>query len=219
VQKANGCSLRLHLIPASAKNARGLSHEIALHKARLDTDPDRCLSLDPTTTLVPSLARIRGGVSTEVAAAHDQLLESQAAMTRREEQAQERADELQSLKDSLAKLEKDEKRLRDEHADELAKKKAETEALEEQIIHAKNNAGANVAAANAEREALEKELAEFKAEAGQTRERIYAQLVSSLDMLTLHKEQVETQLAGLRAHNEDKINSLAPLLDDTVELS
>ena len=47
---------------------------------------------------------------------------------------------------------------------------------------------------SAERIALQKEYNEFKSTAAASRERMYSQLVSSIDMLTLHKENVEAQV-------------------------
>ena len=59
---------------------------------------------------------------------------------------------------------------------------------------------------------------QFKLVSGQTREKIYSQLVSSLDMLTLHKETLETQLLSLKKHVATKMDTLSPLLDDTIEV-
>ena len=76
------------------------------------------------------------------------------------------------------------------------------------------------AGSSAERTALQKEYDEFKITAAASRERMYSQLVSSIDMLTLHKENVEAQLAGLRKHCTGKIDSLFTSLNETaVELA
>ena len=132
----------------------------------------------------------------------------------------ERSEQLATLKSDLTKLEAQEKRMKEEQKEELRKVKAETEALEEQMAKAKSATGANVAASEAELAALQKEYDEWSTSAAATRERIYNQLVSSIDMLTLHKEDVENQLAGLKKYCDDKCEALAPLLDEgAVELA
>ena len=72
----------------------------------------------------------------------------------------------------------------------------------------------------AELVALQREYDEWSTSAAATRERIYNQLVSSIDMLTLHKEDVENQLDGLKKYCKEKEEALAPLLDEgAVELA
>lgn len=73
-----------------------------------------------------------------------------------------------------------------------------------------------VATSQSELAALQKELDDFTEEAAKTRERMYAHLVSSLDMLTLHKETVEKQLASLKQHAASKLDLLRPLLVDEI---
>ena len=222
VTSANNCSLRLHLIPGAAKNARGVSHELRLQKSSLEAaEPDKLLSGDVQGVLLPGLQYVKGHVTGELASAQDALLESEEAAARREQGAQERAESLAALKEELAKLEAQDKRLREEHAEELAKVKAETESLEEQMVVARSVTGQKVTDSAAELAALQKEYDEFSAQAGATRDRIYNQLVSALDMLALHKETVEKQLAGLKQHCAAKMDALAPLLDEesAVELA
>lgn len=220
VQQANNCSLRLHLVPSDAKNARGVSHEIALNKSQLTSDPSSLVSLNPSSELLPALQRVKAATASEVAAAQDTLLQSEVTATRREESGHERADQLSNLKAALAKLEKEEKQLRDEHAASLADRKAETERLEEQIKRAKSVNGQEVAASAADLSTLQKEYDDFKAHAAAGRERMYSQLVSSIDMLTLHKENIENQLLGLKKHCGAKMDSLnQSLRDEAVEVA
>ena len=95
-----------------------------------------------------------------------------------------------------------------------------TEALEEKLRRAKSVNGQEVAASSAELTGLQKEHDEFKVTAAAARERMYSQLVSSIDMLTLHKEDVENQLDGLKKYCKEKEEALAPLLDEgAVELA
>ena len=76
------------------------------------------------------------------------------------------------------------------------------------------------AGSSAERTALQKEYDEFKITAAASRERMYSQLVSSIDMLTLHKETIEGQLAGLKKHTAGKMDALqAALRQDAVEIA
>ena len=53
-------------------------------------------------------------------------------------------------------------------------------------------------------------------ETDKKREKMYLHLVSSLDMLALHKENVEKQLASLKQHCAAKMEMLQPLLVDEV---
>ena len=156
VQQANNYSLRLHLIPKSAKNAKGYNHEISLNKSKLTADPSALVGpLDSAGHLQPSLQRVKAATAAEVTQAQDALLESESALTRRDEQSQERAEQLASLKAQLAKLEREEKELRDEHAAELAERKAETERLEEMIRKAKSANGQEVTASSNELHSLQ----------------------------------------------------------------
>ena len=214
VQQANNCSLRLHLIPKSAKNAKGYNHEISLNKSKLTADPSALVGpLDSAGHLQPSLQRVKAATAAEVTQAQDALLESESALTRRDEQSQERAEQLASLKAQLAKLEREEKELRDEHAAELAERKAETERLEEMIRKAKSANGQEVTASSNELQSLQKEFDDFTSHAAAARERMYSQLVSSIDMLTLHKENIENQLAGLKKHCSAKMDQLQTAIE------
>lgn len=208
VQKANSCLLRLHMIKASAKNANGVSHELALNKHLLDTAPEQLLSVDTKEVLLPGLQRVKKGVNDEVLVAQDELLENERNARRREEDAAERAEQLSALMADLAKLEKEEKRMREEHAKELSDMKAETEALEEQIVRRRADTGQTVAASQSELKALQKELDEFNETAKRTREKIYSQLNSSLDMLLMHKDEVEKSLTSLKEHCAAKMDVL-----------
>ena len=81
VQQINNCSLRLHLIPASARSARGVSHEISLHKtkvcsrgrpaARTHTPPQAlaraCRPADRTRAADFSPARFLGSIAPRTA--------------------------------------------------------------------------------------------------------------------------------------------------------
>ena len=91
VQQANDKSLRLHLIPAEAKNAGGVSHQIELLKHLLPTEPHKLLNLDPSAVVKPSLAQLKERFARELAAAQDQKLEAEEAETKRLEEAQARA--------------------------------------------------------------------------------------------------------------------------------
>jgi len=217
VQQLNNCSLRLHMIPAEAKNAGGASHQIALQTDRLSSDPESLLSLDPTAVLIPTLSRLRGGFSEELGSAQDELLAAEEQQARRDEEAAERRDELAALNAQLTKLEKEAERAKDEHAKELAERKAETEQLEEKLHAARSTAGQDVVASQSEVSALRKELDEFNQEAAKQRERMYSILNSSLDMLLLHKENVENQLRSLKQHVAAKKDALVPLLHDDIE--
>ena len=166
--------------------------------------------------LVPGLQRVKAGFSAELSAAQDALLECEEEGTRREEQGHERSDELARLKAEQEKLEREEKRLREEHAKELADRKAETDRLEESLQSAKSANGQSVVASQSELAALQKELDEFTEDAAKKREKMYLHLVSSLDMLALHKENVEKQLASLKQHCAAKMEMLQPLLVDEV---
>ena len=208
VQQANNFSLRLHLMPASASNAGGQSHELALRMDRLESAPEELLNMETKKLLLPSLQRIKQSVHQEVGIAHDELLESEGMLARREVAAGERAEQLTSLKADLVKLEKEEKRLREVHAKELSDMKAETEALEEQIASGRIATGQTTAASQAELKALQKELDEFTRKKKSEMDRIYSQVTSSCDMLLHHKETVQAQLASLREHCHSKMDSL-----------
>ena len=94
------------------------------------------------------------------------------------------------------------------------------EELEEQIRKAKSVSGQEVAASASELGALQKEHDDFRLTAAAARERMYSQLVSSIDMLTLHKETIEGQLAGLKKHTAGKMDALqAALRQDAVEIA
>ena len=84
------------------------------------------------------------------------------------------------------------------------------EALEEQIRKAKCFNDHEIAVSSAELGVLRKEHDNFKATAVASRERMYSQLVSSIDMLTLHKENIEHQLARLKKHCTVKMDVLPP---------
>ena len=220
VQSANNGSLRLHLVPSDAKHAHGVHYEIRLDKGALTDDPSSVGPLDRSGQLLDALQRVKASVAAEVAAAQDQLLESEEAAMRREEDGHERLEELSSLKAQLAKLEKEEKQLRDEHTASLAECKAETEALEEQIRKAKSVNGKEVADSSAELTALQKEYDEFKSSSAAARERMYSQLISTMDMLTLHKENMENQLLGLKKHCAGKMDALNQALSaEAIELA
>lgn len=66
MQKLNNGSLRLELIPASAKRAAGVTHDIALRKELLGTQPEALLSLDVGAVVVPSLHRVKAEFGTEL---------------------------------------------------------------------------------------------------------------------------------------------------------
>ena len=217
VQQANNCSLRLHLVPSGAKHANGCDHEIHLDKARLADEPSGLVLMQPHNTLQHALHRIKGAVGAEVNAAQDHVLEAEQGMSQREEHAGERAEEIASLKASLAKLEKEEKDVRDGNAAQLADRKAETERLEEQIKRAKSVNGQDFAQSSAELTALQKEYDEFTTNSAHARERMYEQLTSELDLLAQHKEMIENELGGLKRHISVKIDALGG--DEAVELA
>ena len=117
-------------------------------------------------------------------------------------------------------MDREKKRLEEEHAKELNNCRTETEELEERMRQAREDSGQSAIASHAELTNLQKDLDEFNATSALARERMYSQLVSCLDMLTLHKENLETQLGGLKKHCAAKSESLAPLLGDgTIEIA
>ena len=213
VQAANNCALRLQLIPATAKNACGVSHQLELRKHLLPTMPEQLLSLDAGAVVLPALARVKAGFSHDVGSEQDALLEAEEGEARREEERRERQEQLASLKAQLAKLEKEEKAAREQHARELEERNAEVESLAEQMSAARNAAGTSLVASQSELGALQKELDEFSAASALTRDRMYNQLVSALDMLMLHKEHIDNQLKSLKTHCASKMEMLAPLLE------
>lgn len=214
IQQVNNCSLRLHLIPADSKNARGVSYKMVLDKSMLETDADTLLSIDTRGVMMPGLLDVKASVNVKVAEAQERLLSSDEDISRREDDVAERGEQLANLKAALAKLERQEKNLRDEHSRELSDMKAQTEELEEQIRLGRSVTGQSVATSTAELASVQASLDETTETAARTREKVYSQLVSSLDMLTLHKETVETALKGLKEHCAAKMEQLAPLLDE-----
>lgn len=215
MQQANNCSLRLHLIPATAKNARGTSHQLELRKHLLSaaTAPEQLLNLDVGKVALPGLARVKAGLASELAAEQDALLAAEERETRRDEEQQERADELATLKTQLARVEREEKNTRETHAAELDERRAETEAMQDRILKARSATGSSLVASQTELDQLRKELDDFNAQSGIARERMHNQLVSALDMLMLHKEHIENHLLGVKAHCAAKTEHLAPLLE------
>lgn len=199
---------------------RGVAHELALPSHLLEAEPSSSTHLDPSGGLLPKLHALKSATAAEVTQAQDDLLISEEGATRREEDRQERLEQLSTLKAALAKLERDDKALRDEHAAELAGCKAEVEKLEDQIRKAKSHNGQEVAQSASELSALQKEYDDFTAHAAASRERMYNLLISSLDMLSLHKENVETQLRGLKTHCEAKRDALmVAIRSEAVELA
>ena len=219
VHRLNTASLKLELVPSEAKHAAGRTHEVSLRTKLLPTDPDALLSVDLPSVLMPSLQRVKSGFSAELSGLQDTLLERENEQVCRDEAAQERDDELAALRASLQRLEREEKTMKAEHAAELARRKAETEELEEQLSRSKTAAGQSVKDSDVEVARLQKELDEFALETKKRRETMYAQLVSSIDMLFVHKDNVEKQLASLEAHCASKKEMLQPLLvDEPVDL-
>ena len=111
-QQANNSALRLLLIPAEAKNAGGVSHQIDLQKHLLQSEPWRLLSIDPTAVIKPSLVQLKGSFSHDFKAAQDAQLEAEDAQTQRDEEKQQRGEELQQLKAVMQRLELEEKLVR-----------------------------------------------------------------------------------------------------------
>lgn len=214
VQEANNRALKLHLIPGSAKNARGVSHQLELRKHLLPTAPEQLLSLDTAGVVLPGLRRVKAGFAAELQSEQDEALGAEERQTRREEEQQERLDQLTQLKASLTRLEREEKKTREAHARELEERRAETEATQDRVLKARSANGSGLLASQAELGTLQKELDDFTASSGIARERMHNQLVSALDMLMLHKEHVESHIKGLKTHCEAKMDLLAPLLAD-----
>lgn len=212
VQQSNNNALRLQMIPADAKNAGGVSHQVELQRHLLTSAPDRILSVDVGANLKPALQRLRSAFVQELRVAHDKLLEAEEAEKQREDDKLERVEELANLKSSYANLEREEKLRREQHARELEERNMETEGIREKIHRSRAAKGQSVAQSQAELLALQKTYEEFLSNSQHTREKMYNQLVSSLDLLTMHKDNVESQMRRLKDHIGAKVDQLGPLL-------
>jgi len=208
LQQANNCALRLQLIPAEAKNAGGVSHQLELRKHLLQTEPHRLLNVDPKDAIKPCLTQLTAGFVRELTAAQDSVLEAEEAETKREDEKQKREWELEQLKGKLARLEEEEQLTRDENKRQLEELERENEQLREKMIAARSSSGTSMLQAQGELATLRKEHDDFLATAKHERERMHNHLVSELDVLTVHKEGVEQQLAELNEYLNKKLADL-----------
>jgi SMC interacting uncharacterized protein involved in chromosome segregation len=212
VQKANGCSVRLQMIPAEARHAGGERFQIELQKQLLSSRPEALLSVEPSAVLVPALQRLKAEVQLELSAAQDARLEAEECETKREEDALERKEALQALKTSLERLEKEEKLLREQLSRELEERNKEAEDLQGHILERRANGGGSVSESNRKIAALQKEYAEFRTTSHHEREKMYNDLVSALSMVTEHKELIQAQIVDLKEYCIGKTELLQPLL-------
>lgn len=111
-QSANMCAQRLLLIPAEAKNAGGVSHQIDVQKELLETESWRLLSVDPTAVIKPSLVQLKDQFLREWQQQQDAKIEAEDAAQKRDEEKQERTEELHRLKEIMQQQELEEKRVR-----------------------------------------------------------------------------------------------------------
>ena len=65
VQHANTCGMRLSLIPASARNAGGVDHQIELRRSELQSRPDRLLSAN-FAEIKPAVQRLKAAQAKEL---------------------------------------------------------------------------------------------------------------------------------------------------------
>ena len=212
VQKANGSSVRLQMIPAEARHAGGESFQIELQKQLLSSRPEALLSVEPSAVLAPALQRLKAEVQLELSAAQDARLEAEECETKRDEEALERKEALQALKTSLERLEKEEKLLREQLSRELEERNKEAEDLQGHILERRANGGGPVSESNRKIAALQKEYAEFRTTSHHEREKMYNDLVSALSMVTEHKELIQAQIVDLKEYCIGKTELLQPLL-------
>ena len=86
--------------------------------------------------------------------------------------------------------------------------------LHEQILAVRSSSGNSLLHSQSERATLQKEYDSYVAYSQHAREKMYNQLVSALDLLTIHKEHMEKQLESLHSHLGAKAQQLEPLLAD-----
>jgi|TARA_B100000513_G_scaffold44013_1_gene16645 kinetochore protein NDC80 len=213
VQEANSCEQQLQATEAGARALRGLPLlEVLRHK--LASHPDEALGADVHAELKPALLELKASFAHEHVSAQDQLLEAEQQQTKREEEKQERLDQLAGLKGNLQRQEKEERLLKEQQARELEGRHRETEVLHEQILAVRSSSGNSLLHSQSERATLQKEYDSYVAYSQHAREKMYNQLVSALDLLTIHKEHMEKQLESLHSHLGAKAQQLEPLLAD-----
>jgi len=212
VQKANGCSVRLQMIPATARYAGGESFHVELQKQLLSSRPEALLSIEPSAALVPALQRLKAEVQQELSAAQDARLEAEELETKREEDALERKEGLRALKASLERLEKEEKLEKEQLSRELEERNKEAEDLQAHILERRAHGGGSICESNRKIAALQKEYAEFRTTSHHEREKMYNDLVSALSMVTEHKELIQAQIVDLKEYCISKTELLQPLL-------
>lgn len=209
MQEANGCAQQLQGHEAGASNMLPL---LEVHRHKLASQPDDVFPVDVDAELKPGLFQLKASFTRELAAAQDTLLEAEQQQTRREEEKQERLEQLAGLKANLQRQEKEEKLLKEQQGRELEERHKETEVLHEQILAARSASGNSLLHSQSELACLQKEYDTYVAYSQHAREKMYNQLVSALDLLTIHKEHMEKQLESLHSHLAAKAQQLQPLL-------
>jgi len=193
VQQANTSAMQLLLIPAEAKNAGGVSHQIDLNKHLLPSEPWRLLSLDPATVIKPSLTKLRDSFVRDFTSSQEALDEAEEAESKRDEEKQ---------------LEREEKLLREQQARQLEEINKESEQLQEGITTGRQVGGQSLVQEQSKLAALRKELSDFERSSSAELERMTGQLVSELDVLTDHKQRIEQQLQELNEYLGGKMQVL-----------
>lgn len=218
VNRYNDIAKNLKLVPKSAQNSQGVDFDIKLNIAGL-TRGESLLNVDVSKKLQPKLMELKDFAVRKTTEAKTQCLELQDQVDQNSEAKSKMENELLAADQAFKQLEKEtsrKKEIMERELDSILSVKDSIAREAAKIRHVESSAlsveAEKQALVDAEEVLMKERLLFDKQEA-----EMETQMHSFLDMILVHKQQVEEVIGAVLTGHRERLNEVEQLCESTVE--